>query len=254
MPETVYRYTLYCETEEAWKFVWASVDDPVPDKCPTNTAHTIVDSSISVVETIEEQEVVVQEENVTTGDHYQGQSFELEVPAETGIHSLDVSFPFPVSIAASEFSPQASMEGDIVDFCVAPDTVIGAITADVAATNVWITVQQSVIDNTSIGYYIELNDGTNSDDLGRVVEIDTVNLKIKVETAATQTFLAATPTYVKQTVKMIPHIYLQDGGRVRLGQCMIRSSYIPTGTVLRTCYDNISGTAKIFSFIFEYRY
>ena len=146
------------------------------------------------------------------------------------------------------------MDGDNVQLLIAPDTIIGGITGDVAVDDVWLNVQPSVIANTCLGYWLELYDGTNSEDMGRVVEIDSDNNKVKMENAATQTFIPATPTYVRQTAKMVPHLYLQSGCHICLGECMIKSSYIPANLTLKIRYNNISGTAKVFSVIFQLKY
>lgn len=58
MAEEVFRYRLWCETEEAFKFVWASNDDPVPTLCPTNTEHTIDETKTCIVDTVKTEDPV----------------------------------------------------------------------------------------------------------------------------------------------------------------------------------------------------
>ena len=198
--------------------------------------------------------VQIKEENIETGGHYQAKSFDLIVPASTGWYSLDFSFPVPIGLMAARAKIIESMNGDEIQCLVAPDTVIGAITSDVSVDDTVINVSQSVIDNTSIGFFVDIYDGTNHDDLQRIVSIDSDNLQITVAQAATQSFLASAPTYVRQTLKYVPNLTLVTGFNLCLGSVKIGSSYVPANTTMRLSYNNISGTAKTFSFIFEYLY
>jgi len=49
MSEKVNYYRFYCQTESLWKYSWGTSN---PTVCPTNGAHTITSSSISVIKTI----------------------------------------------------------------------------------------------------------------------------------------------------------------------------------------------------------
>jgi len=50
----VYKYEIYCETEEANVYTWA---ETTPTKCPNNDDHTIDTESISIVQTLGEEAV-----------------------------------------------------------------------------------------------------------------------------------------------------------------------------------------------------
>jgi len=247
----VNRYRVYCTTDSKHEYQWAETE---PTTCPVNTGHSIDSAKTAIVQIMADNEVVIQEEQTKTGAHYQAQSFELSVPASTGWHELNISFPFPISMLSAEWIGKTDYDGDSAQFIIAPDTTTGAIASDVAALDTVINVAQSVIDNTQVGYHLKLDDGTNVDDLGRVVSIDDGANQVTMETAAVNSFLAATPTYVKQTVKMVPHICLHPSGRVQLGESKIGGSYIPANTVIRLRYNNLTGTAKTFSVIIEYLY
>ncbi len=200
------------------------------------------------------EEILIKEENIRTGGHYQAQSYELDVPASTGWVTKDISWPIPVSILSAEWVNRSEYNHDEAEFQIAPDTIIGTISVDVSVGTTEITVSSTVIDNAEVGYYIILTDGANSDDCGRIISIDSDNSKITVETATTNSFASATPTYVKQTVKMVPHMQLNANSRTQLGESKIGGSYIPANKILRLRYNNTDGVAKTFSFILEYLY
>ena len=208
------------------------------------------------------QRIEVKEEftpfnQTATGGRYQAQSFELQVDHAQGTwKNLDISWPFPVSIFSTEWVNYSTYEGDIVRVVVGEDTIIGAITANVSAAQTVIPVSQTVIDNIAVGYNLKLFDGTNTDDLGRVLVRDSDNLELTMEVATTNSFLAATPTYCLQTVEFIPHFRLGGLGRVELAKDIVGGSYLAPNTILRVKYLNNEGTTtnKVFSFVLEYKY
>jgi hypothetical protein len=258
----VHKYNIYCTTESAWVSTWAETE---PTVCPNNNGHTINSGSISIVETVESSEVKIQEEATPTGGSFRCDTVSFDATASTTT-TFDYSWPIPVGILSVAFHPlgaqkpdgtwdaDESQEGDTFSICIAPDTTIGAITANVAASATIIDVQQSVIDNIKIGYYVKLTDGTNTDDCGRVLSIDSVNLKITVETATTNAFEAATPTYVQMTVYMIKDFEIGYLGRYSIGDDKIGASHLTANTVARVNYVNNTAAQKRVRFLVEYLY
>lgn len=196
----------------------------------------------------------IMEENTKTGGHYAAESLVCSIPATTGWHEFDFSWPVPISILSAEWINDSAFSGDEAQMIVAPDTIIGTITVDVSASASTIDVSQTVIDNTAVGYWVLLDDGTNADDCGRVTSVDEDNLKITVEIPTTNSFLASTPTYVKQTIKMVPSLKLSSSGRHQLGESKIGGSHLPANTTVRVRYNNSDGLAKEFKVIIEYLY
>lgn len=201
-----------------------------------------------------EVKVLEEDANQRTQGHYQGRGLKMSIPASTGTYNEDFTFNFPICLMSMEYVPTLAMEGD--EFCalVAPETIIGAITADVTASDTVINVSPTVLENIQIGYVVHLDDLTNKDPLGEVLAIDKAAGTITVETGAVNGFAAATPTYVKQTIVMAKDVRINGVARVELGSTKIGGSYLPTGTVIRIEYHNHSGTAKTFSAIAEYLY
>jgi hypothetical protein len=198
--------------------------------------------------------VEVKEEENATGGHYQARTIDLNLPASTGWVSESFSFPFPISLFSAGARVPTVSDGDEVRFEIGPDVVVGAITADAAINDTEITVNATALANCFIGSYIKLDDGTNTNDGNRIINIDNVNSKLTFETALTNNFLAATPTAIKRTVLMIPHLRLTGGQRLVMGESKIGGSYIPANTELKISYNNVSGTSKVFSVVIEYMY
>lgn len=200
------------------------------------------------------QGIEIKEEATLTGGHYQAQGYVMVIPATSGWQSLDISFPHPVSLMAAEWNNDSGFATDEVELQVAPDTTTGAITQAVAVNDTVINVASTVTANAQIGYFVKLDDGTNSDDLGCITAIDATAGTITVSTAAANAFAVATPSLIKQTIKMVPAMELDGYGRVVLGEAKIGGSYLPANTTLRARYNNVTATAKRFRFVMEYLY
>lgn len=191
-----------------------------------------------------------------TGGSFAAKSVEFGIEAcdpvgQWSVH--DFSFPIPVSLFAAQFTGGAVNGGDEIEFHIAPDTIVGVLTDDVAVDDDVITVLPMAWETLKVGYFVCLDDGTNHDELGMVLEKQG-GYKIKVETKAQHAFAAATPTYVELTVKMVSHGHLPDASRLVIGDSKIGGTYVSKGTTMRMRYRNNDGVAKSFEFWLEYMY
>jgi len=184
---------------------------------------------------------IEEEPTAKTGGHFQAGTLECNVSDTLNAWEVtDFTWPIPMGVLSAQWLAKAVNDKDILEVQIGPDTTVGTITQDVTATDTKIYVSQSVLDNIKVGYWCTLTDGTNTDDCGRVIAVNSDN--IDVETAAVNGFAAATPTYVKQTVKMVPGCHLCDGMQYEIGTSKIGASYVPAGTVIRVRYQNNEGS------------
>ncbi len=216
---------------------------------------TIVNAHDGVSLALPVEEVRINQEKTKTGGHPQFCTFNVVCDATTGWKVSDpITFPIPINIIRGGFASLDESIGDQIEFSVAADAIVGAITADVTASDTIINVSSTVIDNIQVGFWAKLSGGGNDDDLGRVKTIDSSAGTITVETAAVNAFSAASPTYVKMTAKFVPLITIPGGNLWVPLNGGEGSSYIPAGTVLNARYNNITATAKTFIFLLEYFY
>ena len=227
-----------------------------PDETTLDNIIAAHDGSISITEVVD---VKVLEENIEvskrTGGHFKATSLEISAPATVGESSHDFTFPYNISMLSIEYVGHTENNHDEFSVLVSPDTIIGAITSDVSNTDTVINVQPSVIDNAFIGMLCKITDLTNTDDLGYILEIDNVANTITVSTAATQSFLAATPTYVQISVEVIKDIIIDETtAPTQVGGSKIGGSFLAANTTIRIIYDNKDGVAKDFHAIMELLY
>lgn len=244
-------YKIFCTSDNKFEYVWGT---SAPAKCPTDTAHTVDTNSIAIVKTVAETIVTIKEEDIPTGGHFCVQTVTLAVSASE-TKTLDISWPVPISVLEVTLHPTTAMEGDKVSVCIDPDTTIGALGASATAGDTILTVSSTVLAYLQLGFYITITDGTNLNQCNRVKNIDKPNSRITVETALTNSFSAATPTYVQMSVYMMKDYEIGSSGMpLELGTSKIGGSYIPVGKISRIKYENTTAVAKTFRAAVEYLY
>jgi hypothetical protein len=248
------RYRVWCNNSSKFEFVWLAEEDGLPTKCPTDTAHVIDTIKTSIVETVEDNVIEIKEEVVKTNGHFAMEDDLFEIPAIVGVSMHDVTLPFDINLVRGRWFDGLENKEDFADFIIAPDTVIGAIAGNVAVDDTVINVTQTVIDNLDVGYFVSLFDGTNTERVGRCIAIDKENNTITIETASTQAFSAATPTYVRMEIKMASNMSLRGSNQYVMGEGSFKGAHIPKDTKVQVKYNNVDGVAKKFHIIFEYLY
>jgi hypothetical protein len=237
MTDAVYKWEIYCNDEAGFQYWWLDSDTVGPTTCPNDSGHSVNPNSVALVDSIENNDVRVLEEDGTipTSGSYQMNSFCYM--CGPGITTHTESFPTPISGLAVEYVVNEDNVGDEFKILVAPNTTIGVITADVSASDTVINVSSTVIDNMTPGRYMRITDGSTTNDLGRVVDVDTNLSQITVETAATDAFAAATPTYVQMTVQRA-HVHIMRAWLAEFGSSKIGASTIPANTPIVLEYNN----------------
>lgn len=249
---TIYKYKMYCQTEAKNVYTWS---ETVPTTCPNDTAHTINASSVSVVDERGPDSVTIKEETIATGGHYKAETQTINIAAGPDVDTLIThSWPFPVSVLAINFTTSSAHEDDLISVYAPHNSIVGAITADVSPTDTGISVSQTVIDNIAVGFYVTLFDGVTTNELGRVIAVDNVNNELTIETAATDSFAATTPTYVMMSVCQFKDFELGLPWRYEVGLSKIGGSYLPANVQAKMIYTNKSGAAKKLVIDFEYLY
>lgn len=183
-----------------------------------------------------------------TNGHFQSQVIDVKI-TDHGVSYVDKVFPFNISLLSAEWLVDSSNIGDIAEFHLAPDTVIGVLTSDCVSGTSIFNVNDTVINNLDVGYYVKIN----NEDLGMVVSKDIENLTITTEKQSTINYSAN--DYILMTIKVVPYWKFTAAGRSTVGQNKIGASFIPANTILRLVYNNKNTIKnKLFGITIDYIY
>lgn len=247
MTTTLYYWKVWCVTENAWGYVWAP---DAPSNCPNNVEHTINEEQVIVQDEISKTEVRVEEEKVKTGGHICCRSGYINTPAND-IAQTNISWPFPVNILSLTFNITDLHFKDKLNAIVAPNTIIGTLASNCSIGQTELHVTGTVIENTAVGFHMNLFNGVNTDNLGRVLAIDEINSTITVETGPSMAYTASGPTtYVRQSIYVIEDYTIGYPSSYDLGKNKIGGTFLPPNTTIRVTYENFHGTdVELFSHI-----
>jgi len=245
----VFKWRVYCNTETTWTYGYLD-EDQTPTSCFNDNSHIINTNSMSIVEVISDQIITVKEEVTPTGGHFKIHKYKIVCPPGASEH--DYSYPYPISALNVTLNTTDSHTDDELEVIVSPDTIVGVSTSDTNVSDNVINVSQTVVDNVKIGYYLSLFDGVNSENLGRVVNVNKNNLQVSVETPCTQIFTSG--SFIRFSIKVIDYFTIGFPANSILGTGKIGGSYIPTNTIVRIKYTNNGETTKNIYPILEYLY
>lgn len=250
MSKTIYHWRVYCNTESQNVYGWSETE---PNYCFHNNTHEINPLSISMIEGISPNEFMLKEEHTPTGGNFRCTSYKLVCPP--GISYHDYSFPHPITALTTTVQSTPDLIDDIVEVTVAPNTIIGVLTANISSGTSIIPVSSTVLQYLMIGYYITINDTNITNSLGRVLSIDKVNSTITVETATVNSFVASSPCYIKMGVKYVDNWVIGPTTQYIIGEGKVGGTYIPANKIIRISYTNNSPSAtKSLYAILEFLY
>lgn len=317
---TVHKYRVYCTTDSKYEFTWGETE---PTTCPTNTGHTINTSLTTIVDTLKENLVTVNENKEGLGGSYKMKGYVIKIPAShvvagsitsnvsqgdsvidvdqatidgVGIdHYVQLNDGTTSSMigkvividntnnqitvsgtSESAFTSGASVEnittiadftqkkdvgvlsynyvssednnGDGLEVHVYPDTIVGALTANVSTGDTVLNVTSTVTDNMAVGFFCRLYNGLVKECMGEVLGVDKTAGQITVEKGALNNFSAVSPTYIMLTVKMAEVEDFGPAGPRNDGNDKIGSSKITANKPIHVLYNNLTGGAKKFAF------
>ena len=254
-------YRIYCETDDKWEYQW--VDTGVT-QCPSNPAHTVtIDGTSPQQLSFKDKVTKLRQESAPSGFQPTGSNFMAEtviMDIEPGVtYSYHTqTYPIPIGLIDVTIQSEEEHRGDEMLLEV-PDTLIGVLSgnvdAGVTATTVGIDIPRQTINYIKVGYYLTITDGVNSDDLGRVLNINKNTLKVVVENEPVNSYLASSPTYIYMRIHMSdlkfgpPMLYA-------LGTSTLGSTYYPANTPGKFTYtcNDVNHTGKKLYLLVQYFY
>jgi len=176
------------------------------------------------------------------------QSFEVIVGENDTVKEKVITFPVEISLIRGKWFNKVEFGGDYIEMLVAPESVTGYLTAPAEVGDTVLNVLYTVLEYIEVGYFVKIG----TEDLGRVVSIDHENNQVTVQNALT---IAYSPGELfKQTIKMIPYMYLDAVDAMMTFEGGVDTMNIPANTPIVICYHNESNTAKHYSVKIEYHY
>lgn len=246
---TVYKWQLYNVNTGQYEYGWSDVKPTKPFTDPSQVADP---DSIVVVDTIESRTVAVQQPFKGTGGYFLCEGKTLSAPANQ-TSTINYSYPIPIVALNIKFETADAQENDVLE-AYTDDPVVGVLTNNVSVGATVIPVSPTVMTNVFLGGHIILTDGVHTDNLGRILGINTTNSTLTMETPTTHAFSASSPTYVKYRIYFIRSYTFGPAGHHDIGGCVVGGAAIPANVQMRLAYTNTSNVDRVFKIYLEYLY
>jgi len=250
---TLFKYKIFCETENQYVYTWCDNTQSAPQSCPNNTSHTI-SNTMSISDKVVSNNVKIQS-SILPNNNFMTESFRLSNILPNSTQSMSISYPFDISIITVTMSVinNNGETNDSIDTIIAPDTVIGVNTQTVNISDTVIHVSPTVIANVNVGHFLNITNGTNINNLGRIVSIDNVNSTVTIETMAANTF--APLSYIRLNVYKIKNLLLDSTGTTSLTGVPTLTSRLQSHLPIKLIYTNNSTIyTKSINLIIQYLY
>jgi hypothetical protein len=236
----LYKFSVWCVTDQKLVLTSGFQEDP-PTTCPENVGHTIDPNSVTPIETIAQDVIHITDNIDGVSGHQMAYGYDIPVPSGTpgDTHIIDItSPPFPVRLNTLTINASSDHVGDSLEVLTVPETVVGAITANVDIGDTVINVNSTVVQNLKLGHRVTVD----TENLGFCLGIDTVNLTVTVQNAATSAH--TTGDAFKLTVVRVHKLYIVNTNKITLASKVKETAFFPTSTPTRIEYTNVNGAAK----------
>jgi hypothetical protein len=249
----IYLWRIHCIDENEDKVTWAV---PKPTTCPncssSNITHEVIVNS-KPIESLESSAITVSD---TSKGYYQVGSIKMEVPSGTAgdITNIDITFPMETIIWTSSTHASANMVGDSICVVIDPDKSIGSLTDDLLIGQTKLYVNSTVLDTVKVGFDITVDNGTSKEDLGRVLDINTTESTIMVESGPTVNFYQTNTTILLNLCMIRDFVFDQFSNKIQFGDKGLRGKIVPADTIVRVKYKNNGTDAKTWYWKIEYFY
>ena len=244
----LYKFRLYCNTTDTWEHIWSP---SAPSNCPINVDHTIDPNSVSVIDTISQNKVIISDLSENTQGYFMSEGKTFEV-TQAGSNVFNIAYPYPVAIHRAFIHSTSNNIGDTCSVVLGPNTVVGVLTEAETAGATVLNVSNTVVQNVAVGMYVNVMDGVNTDDVGRVLNVSTQSNTITVENATTHDFQSS--TYVALNLYIIKDYKLVNTGVREIGGGVVGGKPVPINTDISLIYYNASSNTKEFVCNLEFTY
>lgn len=244
----VNRYSLKCLTCKDEIYVW---DTQPPKYCTVNRQHLIDPKSISIIESTTMNSTP--NKKISKNSNYCSQGFLFDVPA--GVNEItyyDVSIPYTINIANIIVQQIKPLCEDVINVFTSPNITIGKITAPVKINDAVLNVDESTVNNITVGHFIRLNDNKNTESLGQVIEVSETD--ILVTTASTQNFENLETTLIQTSTPLILNYNILTDQPIVFHYNKVGYIYLTANTTIRISYQNTNGEKNKVAFTLEYYY
>lgn len=179
---------------------------------------------------------------------YRAEQIILNTTTATGWQAQTRSWPHDIWIIGCKWRNEGAL-GDELRFIAGRNIPVGNIGLDIAIGSTQKRFDDAAVGALTPGDYIDLDDGVNTERVGRVRSINYTTKVVKWETATANAYLAATPTQVLKTSFILNEFVIRNTDEYKL---TIPRMHLPAGEDFVLRYNNKSAAVNRTRLLVEY--
>lgn len=179
---------------------------------------------------------------------YKMRPYIYDIPASAGLHTFDISFPYPIMLLGGTVEPTSAMVGDFMQFDVLSPTVVTALTAACIETDTTISV--AAVDYIWKSFQLYAVSGETDVLLGEVKSKAGNMVTLASPLDDEQEFSAG--TYIKAQFTTVEKTRIMNTNTVWISRDTDRGALVCANTISRFYYWNTDGAAKTVQITLEY--
>lgn len=234
---TIFQYRIFNTSTGLNEVGWAESPPTVPF---SNSTQTLDPNATVIIDRIQKSTVAVREDYKGTGGNYQTEGYSLTIPGNT-TSQLSYSFPIDSVVMDITFATDTAMKGDVFNIYT-PDMVVGVLTANVAAGDTVLPVNVTVVQNMFRGAMVTITDGVNTDALVLVLNVNSTDNTITLQTPLVNGYAAGTP--IQMRIYFCKNLTIGPAMKFVLGGNVAGGVGLPANTVTLATYVNNSADPK----------
>lgn len=244
----VYQWRYYCDTEAAW------IDDfseHKPMVCKNDAGHTLSTTKHSqrVIQNVDQRPIDQKSTEPTNAGYARLYTLRIKDDNRTDFKLLGntvstmtyTTQKYPMALYGMRATSTNLQAPDSVDLWVNRDTAAGVLAVAATAGDDTFTLMNPPVNSVAglfTGFEIALSDGVKFERLGEIIDVDTANMKIKVDTPCVNNYAAYT-TACLVSVHVVKDLYLGTISTDHsFGSFTQKSTVFPPETVCTIQYTN----------------
>lgn len=242
MSSTVYKYRYYSIPDSAFKTVWSQT---IP------TSSNISPDSVTILDQVSTNIIQIKNDAANTKGNYMLDDFTIDIPANQSNIIVAKMYPYPISCYAIYSYPTQSNISDNFSCYSTPFPTMNLMSnIQPGQSNIKIpSVFTSYVNN---GYKISLSNSSNSESLGKIININSNTNVLTTEYAPSNIYTTSDTFNIK--AYFVNNIMIATQEKIIIGQGTLNGTFIPTNTRVVLDYNNNNNLAKKMTFHIEYMY
>lgn len=232
---TVYKYKIYCTTEEKYVEGWGTT---APTVCYNNNTHTVNSNSVQTIDTIASDAVSIKEDKVQVARNVKIEFIEFKNVESNSTQTVEYKFDIVTSMYSFQFMADDTNKGDELTIA-GVDTTMGLIAASLSPGATTLYAPPALLAYGTQGFYLKLTDGTNTDELGYILSIDKIAGTVTFQNATTHSF-SSSNTLVKMTYYIMKSVKIGPPATYMFCDDVVGGTAVPLNTVVKFIYKNNS--------------